>query len=136
MKKIFVALMAVLVLASCGTQKEEKKSVSEVMMMAADVVDSATEQLGKAETADDVVEAMSAMVTDMKNLQEKHGDVLAELQDMDEEELAENYSKEIEAVEEAAMKFYEVLMEKEQEIEMTPEAQEKMLQVLQAAGEF
>ena len=136
MKKIFVALMAVLVLAGCGAQKEEKKTASEVMMMTVEMVNSTTEMLEKAETADEVVEAMSVMVNEMKELQNKYGDVLAEIQEMNEEEMLEKYADEVAAVEEAAIRFYEVLAVKEQEIEMTPEAQEKMMQVLQSASEL
>ena len=136
MKKIFVALMAVLVLAGCGAQKEEKKTASEVMMMTVEMVNSTTAMLEKAETADEVVEAMSVMVNEMKELQNKYGDVLAEIQEMNEEEMLEKYADEVAAVEEAATRFYEVLVVKEQEIEMTPEAQEKMMQVLQSASEL
>ena len=136
MKKIFVALMAVLVLAGCGAQKEEKKTASEVMMMTVEMVNSITEMLEKAETADEVVEAMSVMVNEMKELQNKYGDVLAEIQEMNEEEMLEKYADEVAAVEEAATRFYEVLVVKEREIEMTPEAQEKMMQVLQSASEL
>ncbi len=136
MKKFFVAFMAVLVLAGCGAQKEEKKTASEVMMMTVETVNSTTEMLEKAETADEVVEAMSVMVNEMKELQNKYGDVLAEIQEMNEEEMLEKYADEVAAVEEAATRFYEVLVVKEQEIEMTPEAQEKMMQVLQSASEL
>jgi thiamine biosynthesis lipoprotein ApbE len=136
MKKFFVALMAVLVLAGCGAQKEEKKTASEVMMMTVEMVNSTTEMLEKAETADEVVEAMSVMVNEMKELQNKYGDVLAEIQEMNEEEMLEKYADEVAAVEEAATRFYEVLVVKEQEIEMTPEAQEKMMQVLRSASEL
>ena len=128
--------MAVLVLAGCGAQKEEKKTASEVMMMTVETVNSTTEMLEKAETADEVVEAMSVMVNEMKELQNKYGDVLAEIQEMNEEEMLEKYADEVAAVEEAATRFYEVLVVKEQEIEMTPEAQEKMMQVLQSASEL
>ena len=136
MKKFFVAFMAVLVLAGCGAQKEEKKTASEVMMMTVETVNSTTEMLEKAETADEVVEAMSVMVNEMKELQNKYGDVLAEIQEMNEEEMLEKDADEVAAVEEAATRFYEVLVVKEQEIEMTPEAQEKMMQVLQSASEL
>ena len=136
MKKIFVALMAVLVLASCGTQKEEKKSVSDVMMMTVEMLNSATEEIKKAETADDVVDVMASMVDEIKEIQSKYGDVLAESQEMDEEEMLEKYADEVAAAEEAAIKFSEALMEKEREIEMTPEAQEKMIQVILAASEL
>lgn len=136
MKKIFVALMAVLVLMGCGAQKEEKKTVSEVMMMTVETMNSTTEMLEKAETADDVVEAMSVMLSEIKELQGKYGDVMAEVQEMSEEEIAEKYADEVAAAEEAAMRFYEVLLVKEQEIEMTPEAEEKMMQVLQSASEL
>ena len=136
MKKLFVALMAVLMLAGCGTQKEEKKSASDVMMMTVEMLNSATEEIKKAETADDIVEVMSSMVEEMKEIKSKYGDVLAELQEMDEEEMLEKYANEVAAAEEAAIKFSEALMEKEQGIEMTPEAQEKMIQVIQAASEL
>ena len=72
MKKIFVALMAVLVLASCGTQKEEKKSVSDVIMMTVEMLNSATEEIKKAETADDVVDVMASMVDEIKEIQQSN----------------------------------------------------------------
>jgi hypothetical protein len=79
---------------------------------------------------------MSVMVSEMKELQGKYGDVMTEVQEMSEEEIAEKYADEVAAAEEAAKRFYEVLLVKEQEIEMTPEAEEKMMQVLQSASEL
>lgn len=136
MKKLFVALMAILVLASCGAQKEEKKTASDVMMMTVEIIKSATGKVEKAGTADELVDAISVMVEDFKELKNKYGDILAELQEMDEGELSEKYVDEFVAIEEAAMKCYETILEKEQEVEMTPEAEEKMLQVLMAVEEL
>ena len=136
MKKLFVALMAILVLASCGAPKEEKKTASDVMMMTVEIIKSATGKVEKAGTADELVDAISVMVEDFKELKDKYGDILAELQEMDEGELSEKYVDEIVAIEEAAMKCYETILEKGQEVEMTPEAEEKMLQVLMAVEEL
>ncbi|MBO5866047.1 MAG: hypothetical protein J6Q73_08390 [Bacteroidaceae bacterium] len=136
MKRLFVALMAILVLASCGAQKEEKKTASDVIMMTVEIIKSATGKVEKAGTADELVDAISAMVEGFKELKNKYGDILAELQEMDEGELSEKYVDEIVALEEAAMKCYETILEKEQEVEMTPEAEEKMVQVLMAVEEL
>ena len=60
MKKILVALMAVLVLASCGESKKET-TPADVMMMTVEVMNKATENFDKAATADEVIDAMAAV---------------------------------------------------------------------------
>ena len=142
MKKIFVALMAVLVLASCGGNKKEatpdapakveataapqKKAETpgEVMMLTVDAMNKASDKMQKAETADDVINAMSAMIEEMKALEEDYVDMMDQV---DETELEEKYAKEIEA---AKVKFETVLMELEDRIEMTPEDLERLNNLL------
>lgn len=153
MKKLFMALMAVLVLASCGGSKKETadntaapkapekvaepqkkaETPADVLMLTADMMNNAAEKMQKAETADDVINAMSSMIAETKALKENYGDLMAQF---DENEAEEKYAKELEAVEEAAMKYYSVLMELEERIEMTPEDEERLMNLLEAAGEI
>ena len=77
MRKLFVALMAVLVLASCGGDKKQAAgsvknqnitetsavTPSDVIMMTAELMDNAVVNLEKAATADDVIDAACQKAT-------------------------------------------------------------------------
>ena len=130
MKKLFVALMAVLVLASCGETKTTPKTESDVMVMTAAVMESAATKLESAATADEVIDVMASVVTEMNELKNAAGDLMTALDEMDQEVLLEKYPEEMKTVEAAGMKYTEVLMTKMELIQnMTPEQQERLVEI-------
>ena len=130
MKKLFVALMAVLVLASCGETKTTPKTEADVMVMTAAVMESAAVKLESATTADEVLDVMASVVTEMNELKNVAGDLLTSLDGMDQEVLLEKYPEEMKSVEAAGMKYTEVLMTKMEIIQnMTPEQQERLVEI-------
>lgn len=129
MKKLFVALMAVLVLASC-VDKKTPKTEADVMVMTAAVMESAAVKLESATTADEVIDVMASVVTEMNELKNVAGDLLTSLDGMDQEVLLEKYPEEMKTVEAAGMKYTEVLMTKMEIIQnMTPEQQERLVEI-------
>ena len=135
MKKIFLALMAVLVLASCGGDKKEAAQVtpSEVIMMTVEAMNDAAANLEKATTADEVIDATVELYSQMKKLQENYGEVMASVDTMSEEQMSEMYPSEMEAMEEAAMNYSVVMMGKADLMEnLTPEQEERLMEVFEA----
>ena len=133
MKKLLVALMAVLMLAACGEKKEVVKTPGDVLTLTSNVFESAAAKMEVAENADDIINAMAEMTAKVKSYDEKYGDMMAELEDMDETEVEEKYSKEVEALNAAFVNYYEVIMAKMELMEnLTPEQQEKWEQILSA----
>ena len=133
MKKLFVALVALMVLAACGEKKEVVNHPGDVLMLTVNVFETATAKMEAAENADDIINAMAEMTAKVKSYDEKYGDMMAELEDMDETEVEERYSKEVEALNAAFVNYYEVMMAKMELMEnLTPEQQEKWEQILSA----
>ena len=133
MKKLFVALVAVLVLAACGEKKEVVNNPGDVLMLTVNVFETTAAKMEAAENADDIINAMAEMTAKVKEYDEKYGDMMAELENMDETEIEEMYSKEIESLNAAFVKYYEVMMAKMELMEdLTPEQQEKWEQILSA----
>ena len=124
MKKLFVALMAVLVLASCA---EKEKSPADVMMMTAEVMNVAAEKLEAATTSDEVIAAITAMNDEMENLDEKYESMLEGYED---EEIIKMYPEAAEALNEAATNWAVVLIGKTQSIEFTPEQEQMIIELL------
>ena len=123
-------MMAVLVLASCGETKTTPKTEADVMVMTAAVMESAAVKLESATTADEVIDVMASVVTEMNELKNVAGDLLTSLDGMDQEVLLEKYPEEMKTVEAAGMKYTEVLMTKMEIIQnMTPEQQERLVEI-------
>ena len=86
-----------------------------------------------AENADDVINAMEEMTATVKSYDEKYGDIMAELENMDETEVEEIYSTQIEALNAAFANYYEIMIAKMELMQdLTPEQQEKWEQILSA----
>ena len=124
MKKLFVALMAVLVLAGCA---EKEKSPADVMMMTVEVMNVAAEKLEAATTSDEVIAAITAMNDEMENLDEKYESMLEGYED---EEIIKMYPEAAEALNEAATNWAVVLIGKTQSIEFTPEQEQMIIELL------
>ena len=134
MKKLFVALMAVLVLGACGKQEAPaQKSEADVMVMTAEILNNTAEQLDKAATVDEVIDAMASMVAGVDKMEEELGALVDSLNYMSEDDLYEKFPKEMELVEAANLKFSDALAAKEEVMEnITPEQQLKLIEVLQS----
>ena len=125
--------MAVLVLASCGDKKEVTKTPGDVMLMAQEIFESTAVKFENAQNADDIINIMAEMSAEVNALNEKYGDVMAEVENLDEAAVEELYSKETEALNSAFVKYYETLLGRMDLMEnLTPEQQERWEQILTA----
>ncbi len=124
MKKFFVALMAVLVLASCA----EKKTPADVLGMTTEIMSVTAEKINNAKSADDVIAALQAMQVDIDRLDENYDDLM---EGLDEEKLAEMYPAEIEALSEATTAWAMSLFTITAEIEFTPEQELQISEIFE-----
>ena len=133
MKKLFVALMAVLVLASCGGKKEEVKTPGDVIMMIVNSIETAAANMENAANADEIIDVMVAFKAETDEISEKYGEMIDEFENMDEAAAEEMYSKETEALTAAFRKYHEVMMGKAELVEnLTPEQEARLEQLLTA----
>ena len=131
MKKFFVALMAVLVLASCGGKKET--TPAEVMMMTVDVINVATENVENATTSDEVIDATAALYSEMKGLQTNYGDVMASVETLSEDEQEEMFSVEYEAMQNAIARYSVAIISKMELMnDLTPEQERRWTELLES----
>ena len=146
MRKLFVALMAVLVLASCGGDKKqaadsvENKNITEttnvspadVIMMTAELMDNAVANLEKAATADDVIDATAELYTAMKKLQTDYTEVMVAVDTLSEEQMNELYPDAIAAYQKSTISFYGAIMSKATLMEnLTPEQEARLQGILE-----
>ena len=146
MKKLFVALMAVLVLASCGGDKKETANSVEnqnttensavapadVIMMTVEAMNDAAANLQKAATADEVIDATAGLYSEMKRLQANYGEVMLAVDTLSEEQMNELYPEEMKAMEEAATNYSVVMMGKAELMEsFTPEQEARFMEILE-----
>ena len=130
MKKLLVALMAVLMLAACGGNKEVAKTPGDVMLMLADIIETAAADIEKAANADEIIDAMAALKAETDVIHETYGEMMNELDSMDEDVAEELYKKEDEALAAAFRNYFDVMAGKAEMVEnLTPE-QEARLQGL------
>jgi hypothetical protein len=134
MKKLFVALMAVLVLASCGKKEAPvQKSEADVMVMTADIMNSTAAKLESAATADEVIDVMASMVADVHKMEDEFGELVDSINGLNETDLYEKFPKEMELVEAANQKFSDAIIAKEEVMkDITPEQQLRLVEVLQS----
>ena len=134
MKKFFVALMAVLVLASCGGKKESQAAMTEadVMMLTVEIMNTAADRIEKAVTADELIDAMAAMAKEVKDVEDEVSDVMETLGAMDQDELLEKYPEQAAAVQAAGMRYTEAVMGKMELMEsLSPEQEERLMKVFE-----
>ena len=135
MKKFFVALMAVLVLASCGGKKEEAQvamTEADVMMLTVEIMNNAADRIEKSTTADEMIDAMAAMAKDVQDAEEKAGDVIDGIEGLGQNELLEKYPEQAEAVQAAGIRYTEAVMGKMELMEnLTPEQEERLMKVFE-----
>ena len=146
MKKLFVAFMAVLVLASCGGDKKETANSVEnqnttensavapadVIMMTVEAMNDAAANLENAATADEVIDATAELYSEMKRLQANYGEVMLAVDTLSEEQMNELYPEEMKAMEEAAINYSVVMMGKAELMEnLTPEQEARFMEILE-----
>ena len=146
MKKLFVALMAVLVLASCGGDKKETANSVEnqnttensavtpadVIMMTVEAMNDAAVNLKNAATADEVIDATAGLYSEMKRLQANYGEVMLAVDTLSEEQVDELYPEEMKALEEASINYSVVMMGKAELMEnFTPEQEARFMEILE-----
>ena len=156
MKKLFMALMAALVMVSCGGSKSsenkgggtdnganngtETPSVNEtaldygdIIQMTADVTNKAASSLAEADCADDFIDVMETMHSDMQNLQNKYAGIIAGMDRIDEEELYEKYPAEVQAMDDAMRRYMTAAQEKMVLMQnLTPEQEERFNNIINA----
>ena len=127
MKKLLVAFMAVLLLAACGEKKEVAKTPGDVMLMTANVIETAAANVENAANVDDIINAMAALKTETDEIHEKYSEIMNEIDSLDEVQ----YAKETEALTAAFKKYHEVMFGKMDLLEnMTPEQEKRLEQML------
>ena len=146
MKKFFVALMAVLVLASCGGDKKETANSVEnqnttensavapadVIMMTVEAMNDAAANLENAATADELIDATAELYSEMKRLQTNYAEVMLAVDTLSEEQMNELYPEEMKAMEEAAINYSVVMMGKAELMEnLTPEQEARFMEILE-----
>lgn len=146
MKKLFVAFMAVLVLASCGGDKKETANSVEnqnttensavtpadVIMMTVEAMNDAAANLENAATADELIDATAGLYSEMKRLQANYGEVMLAVDTLSEEQMNELYPEEMKAMEEAAVNYSVVMMGKAELMEsFTPEQEARFMEILE-----
>ena len=130
MKKLLVVFMAVLMLAACGEKKEVAKTPGDVMLMLADIIETAAADIEKAANADEIIDAMAVLKAETDVIHETYGEMMNELDSMDEDVAEELYKKEDEALAAAFRNYFDVMAGKAEMVEnLTPE-QEARLQGL------
>ncbi len=128
MKKLFVALMAVLVLASCGGKKE---TPADVMMMTVELMNNTAANIEKATTADEVIDATADLYSQFEEIKTKYGEVMLAVDTLSDDQLKELYPTEMEAMEEASISFATAMMGKSDLMEnLTPEQEARLMEVL------
>ncbi len=134
MKKFFVALMAVLVLVSCGDGKKSQAAMTEadVMMATVDIMNTAAERIEKATTTDELIDAMAAMAKEVKEVEARAGETIEAVENMDQNVLLEKYPEQAEAVQAAGIRYTEAVMGKMGLMEtLTPEQEARMMKIFE-----
>ena len=131
MKKLFVALMAVLVLASCGNNKKVE-TPADLMVLTAETMNGVAEKIKNAEDVDAVIDVTAEFYSEMKAMDEKYSEIAEALNEMDQDEIVEKYPEEAEALQTAATSFTEALIEKSALMEgMTPEQEARLMEIFE-----
>lgn len=143
MKKLFIALMAVCVMASCGgdkknggnnagdntgnnTEQNDVKTQGDVLMMVADVMNTASAELDRVTSGEDIVKAMVKFAANAKEIETKYADIINPNEEITEEEAMKKYPEAFEALVSAQEKFFNSMMVAAEKYELTPEQEERI----------
>lgn len=137
MKKLFVALMAVCVLVSCGgdSNRTASSSVSaaienienpgDILLAVVAIQDRCSDRVDKAKNADEIISAVEELVTNMTKIQSKVSGLNASSTNMD------SYESEGQKYAASTERLRVTLNEKSRQIGFTPEQQQDFVQILQ-----
>ena len=143
MKKLFIALMAVCVMASCGgdkknggnnagdntgnnTEQNDVKTQGDVLMVMADVMNSASAELDRVTSGDELVTAMVKFAANAKEVETKYANIINPNEEITEEEAMKKYPEAFEALVSAQEKFFNSMMVAAEKYELTPEQEERI----------
>ena len=129
MKKMFIALMAVLVLASCGEKKVAVETPGDVIAITAACTNDVAEKIEKAENAEQIVEALELYCNSMLETYNNHTEIFNALDEMDEEQLLQSYSEPIAELTKAEERL-EAVSKKIWETEFSEEQQNRLMDIL------
>jgi hypothetical protein len=135
MKKLFMALMAVLVLVSCGVDKKEVPVVeteADVLTLTAKIMNDAADGIEKATTAKEFLEAMEAMAVEVKKADKAVSGAVKALDKMSDAELNEKYPEQMEVLRAASEKYYKAIEAKNEIVfNLTPQQKEELVKIFQ-----
>lgn len=107
-------------------QAGDVKTPGDVLMVVADVMNTASAGLDKATSGEDVVKALENMAADSKAVELKYADIMKPYEGMSEEETMEKYPEGYAALTSAMEKFYTSMMSAAEKYELTPEQEARI----------
>ena len=135
MKKMFIALMAVLVLASCGEKKVAVETPGDVIAITAACMNDVAEKIEKAENAEQIVEALELYCNSMLETYNNHTEIFNALDELDEEQLQQQYAEPMAELTKAEERL-EAVSKKLAETAFSEEQQNKILDMLLRMSEM
>ena len=129
MKKLFIALMAVLVLASCGKKKEVVETPGDVATIMAACANEVADKLEKADNAEQVVEAFEQYANGLLEMYSNNKELFNALDEMDEEQLLQSYPEPMAELAKAEERL-EAVSKKIWETEFSEEQQNRLMDIL------
>lgn len=130
MKRLFIALMAVCVMASCGGDKGGSKTPGDLMMMTVEMLNTTSDNLENAKTADQVIDALDKHGDNMIAFYKKYGKQLEAIVEYSDEEIMEKFATENAAAQAAIERFGNVIQEV-MTFEFNDEQQERLRKVME-----
>jgi hypothetical protein len=105
---------------------------ADVMMATVDIMNTAAERIEKATTTDELIDAMAAMADEVKEVEERAGETIEAVENMDQNVLLEKYPEQAEAVQAAGIRYTEAVMGKMGLMEtLTPEQEARMMKIFE-----
>ena len=129
MKKLFIALMAVLVLASCDKKKEVVETPGDVATIMAACANEVADKLEKADNAEQVVEAFEQYANGLLDMYSNNKELFNALDEMDEEQLLQSYPEPMAELAKAEERL-EAVSKKIWETEFSEEQQNRLMDIL------
>ena len=131
MKRLFITLMAVCVMASCGGDKGGSKTPGDLMMMTVVMLNTTSENLENAKTADQVIDALDKHGDNMIAFYKKYGKQLEAITGQySDEEMMEKFATESAAAQAAVERFGNIIQEV-LTLEFNDEQQERLRKVME-----